>query len=190
MEPSISSRIEKDIYVSPKAIEQDLNLPDLVLRKSQSDFIPVDQSIKLTLETFTMNSSGMGSQDKVEFGAVLKTEKDGVISTDTVMSLLDINTWESDLIWSKLKNHDVEVAMVRLIPDMNNKANSQAFMYFRKSNEKMPEPSEIFTFDVTIKPFINLVWIGTILTVIGFVIALRKYTKSNMKLQNDANISK
>jgi hypothetical protein len=152
--------------------------------------IPVDQSIKLTLETFTMNEMGMGSQDKVAMGTILKTEKDGIILKDTITSMLDINTWESEIIWTKLKNYNVDVTMVRLIRDMNNVANTQALLYFKKSNEKMPEPSEIFTFDVTIKPFINLVWIGTIFTVIGFVVALGKYTKKNLKLQQDTNISK
>jgi cytochrome c-type biogenesis protein CcmF len=188
-EPSIAAHLDKDIYVSPKAIEQELNLPDLTLGKTQSEMIPVDKSIKLTLESFTMNDMGMESQEKVVIGTILQTEKNGIVSKDTIMSMLDVNTWESELNWAKLKNCDVDVTMVRLIRDNNNVANSQAHLYFRKSNEKMAEPLEIFTFDVTIKPYINLVWFGTILSVIGFVVALGKYTKKNIKLQQDRNVS-
>jgi cytochrome c-type biogenesis protein CcmF len=189
LEPSISARIEKDIYVSPKSIEQDLNLPGLTLSKSQSDMIPVDKSLKITLESFTMNEMGMGNQDKVAIGTILIIEKNGMISKDTITSMLDVNSWESGVVWTKLKNYAIDVSMVRLIRDMNNVANTQALLYFKKTNENMPEASEIFTFDVTIKPYINLVWIGTFMTVIGFAVALGKNSKKNLKIQQDPNIT-
>ena len=64
---------------------------------------------------------------------------------------------------------------------MNDVSKSKLEFFFKSSGEPMPKPIDVFTFDVSLKPFINLVWGGTIAMVIGFMLALARYNKPNDK---------
>ena len=97
---------------------------------------------------------------------------------DTISTRIDPNTWQGNFEdWETLDNVGIDVNMIRIVRDMNDVSRSRLEFYFKKTGEPMPEPIDVFTFDVTLKPFINFVWVGTIASVIGFLLALTRYTK-------------
>jgi hypothetical protein len=61
------------------------------------------------------------------------------------------------------------------MPDKENLANSGALFMFKKKGGELEMPEELLILDISDKPFINLVWIGTIFVVVGFIISLFKY---------------
>ncbi len=180
LEPGISTNIAKDVYLSPKAIEQDLNIPHIDLMKEQSKKNPIDSSFSVSVVTFIMDKNTAMMGDRVLLNTVVKYDFGNDDNRlDTLQSLLDPNSWESMPEWKNIKNTNIDISMTKLIRDLADVKNTRAVLSFKDSTKPMPEPIDIFTFDITIKPFINLVWLGTIILVAGFFVALPRYSKNN-----------
>jgi cytochrome c-type biogenesis protein CcmF len=182
LEPGVYTKMEKDIYLSPKAIEQETEMPRIALKKDEVAQNPIDSSFNVSVISFSMDKNSAFMGDKVVLNTIVKYEYlDGTSATDSLQSLLDANSWEAQPVWKKVPGTNTEISMTKLIRDMENIQNTRAALNFKIADKPLPEPVDVFTFDVTIKPFINLVWIGTLAMVAGFFVALSKYSKSNSK---------
>ncbi len=178
LEPGVYSKAEKDIYLSPKAIETEVDLVKLALRKEDAATVALDTNITASVVTFIMDKNAAITGNTVKLNTVVKFDfANGTSVTDTLESILDANSWEAQPVWTKIEGANLEIAMTKLIRDSENVQNTRAELSFKEAGKPLPEPVEVFTFDVTIKPFINLVWIGTIAIVIGFFVALPKNRK-------------
>lgn len=185
LEPGIYAKLQRDVYVAPIAVETDFNMDRLVLMKNEVGVIPNNEKITFMIESLSMDESAALNDGRVIFKTVVKTELDGVPAWDTISTRIDPNSWEGNFEdWETLDNCGLDVNMIRILRDMNNVSNSKLEFFFKKSGEKMPTPIDVFTFDVTLKPLINLVWVGTLATFFGFLIALTRYTK-----KGNANIT-
>ena len=181
-EPGIYNKIDKDVYLSPKAVEQESDLPRLALRKDETDFNPIDSSFKVSVVSFVMDKDNAFMGNSVVLNTIVKYEfADMSIGLDTLQSLLDPDSWDAQPAWYKIDGTEIEIAMTKLIRDLDNIKNTRAVLSFKDAGKPMPEPVDIFTFDVTINPFINLVWLGTLVMVAGFFTAISRYNKSNKK---------
>ncbi len=179
-EPGIQTKFEKDIYVAPIAVELDYNAPKLYLKKDEATPAPIDSSITVAIEKFEMNSNMQPQENKVSFGTVVKYDRAGVVSTDTLYSLIDVENWVGTPIeWKDVPQTNYQIGMVGLIRNQMSIGNSQAVFIFKEKSLKEPQLMEVFTADVSIKPYMNLVWLGTILMVAGFFVSLPKYSKKN-----------
>lgn len=178
LEPGISVKMEKDIYVAPIAVETDMNMERLTLMKNEKGLIPINQKVSFMIESLSMDEAATLNDGRVVFKTVIKTEADGIAAFDTISTRIDPNSWEGNFEdWETLDKHGIDVNMIRIVRDMNDVSRSKLEFFFKKTGEPMPEPIDVFTFDVTLKPFINLVWVGTIASFLGFLIALTRYTK-------------
>ncbi len=178
LEPGIFAKMEKDIYVAPIAVETNFNMERLVLMKNELGQIPIDRNVNFTIESLNMDEVATLNDGRIVFNTIVKTEQNGESSLDTISTRIDPNTWEGNFEdWETLDKVGLDVNMIRILRDMNDVSRSKLEFYFKKTGEPMPEPIDVFTFDVTLKPFINLVWVGTIASVIGFLMALTRYTK-------------
>ena len=176
LEPGIKSKITKDIYISPKAVETVYNGPQAKLLKGNTIDVPVNQSISMTLEGFDM-SEGMTTDGRVKLGAIINFTGNDFSYRDTVMTLLDSESWVGQPIWAQIKGTNIELGLEKLIKGTENIQNTRAMFLFNKTGNPRPEEQQILTAEITIKPFINLVWLGTIGIVLGFFIAIFKYRK-------------
>ncbi|PKL86596.1 MAG: hypothetical protein CVV22_00455 [Ignavibacteriae bacterium HGW-Ignavibacteriae-1] len=182
LEPGVFVKVEKDIYLAPKAVEAASTAPEAYLRKAESTLVPIDSSLRISITGFDFDQVTGVSGNTAVIGTILKTQfADESSRADTLYSMLDVTTWESQPNWYKIPDTEVEISMIRLVRDMNDVQNTKAHLVFKKAGMPEPEPMEIFTFDVTIKPFINLVWLGTILIVVGFLLPISKYTANGRK---------
>ena len=178
LEPGIYAKIEKDVYVAPIAVETDFNMDRLVLMKNEKGIIPINEKVSFMIESLAMDEAATLNDGRVVFKTIVKTEHEGVSALDTIATRIDPNSWEGNFEdWKTLEKYGIDVNLIRIVRDMNDVSRSKLEFFFKKTGEPMPDPIDVFTFDVTLKPFINLVWVGTIASVIGFFLALSRYTR-------------
>lgn len=178
LEPGIRTKLTKDIYVSPKAVETISTAPELNLIRGYSGIVPLDTSVTVSLELYEMNDAPDGNAQEVMMGTVVNYKKNGEVITDTLNTILDVSTWEGNPMWKRIPGTDVEIGMKKLLRNMEDVAMTQANFIFRFAGQPEPEPKRLLTVEVSVKPFINLVWAGTIAIVLGFIIAVFKYTQN------------
>lgn len=179
LEPGIKTYANKDIYLSPKAVETSLDIPYMSMQKGEMSPVPYDSSTTFTVAGFLMGSNSTEmAPNKILYKTVINFSGNGINQVDTLKTILDADTWDGDPVWKHVEGTDYEMAMIKLIksPD-NDIQKTKALIIFNKVGQALPQPKEIITFDVTIKPYINFVWIGTLIIVAGFFITLSKYNK-------------
>jgi len=70
-------------------------------------------------------------------------------------------------VWKLVPTKDFAIGFTKFQPAEN----------LEQSTVELSFGQEMLIADVTVKPFIILVWIGVILTVIGFIVAVNKYKR-------------
>jgi hypothetical protein len=75
-------------------------------------------------------------------------------------------------------NHRLSFA--KLLAKKGDLANSQIEIAFEDISKPVPPKKEVFTVEVSIKPLINLVWLGVILMVTGFFVSIARHKKDLM----------
>jgi len=107
-EPGIYNKIDKDVYLSPKAVEQESDLPRLALRKDETDFNPIDSSFKVSVVSFVMDKDNAFMGNSVVLNTIVKYEfADMSIGLDTLQSLLDPDSW-------MLSRHGIKLTVLKL----------------------------------------------------------------------------
>lgn len=178
LEPGIQEKLLYDIYISPKTIESKSNLPMVLLSRDEIANVPLDTNIKIKMLGFDMNHAmGMSSDNRVRLGISVEISKNNEKYIDTLFSAIDINTKNGIPEPKYIKGTDIKIGFSELVANMQ--GGSQAGIVFSRDGDLETEPTYIFTFDFAIKPFINFVWLGTILTVVGFFWAIYRHKKEN-----------
>ena len=90
--------------------------------------------------------------------------------------------------WKNLNGTDVDAGFARFAIDQNDVANSGAVINFKAKGAPIPESVQIITLDVSIKPFMNLVWVGTFAIVIGFFFSAFRF-RQKLKKEDRKNKS-
>jgi hypothetical protein len=119
----------------------------------------------------------MADKNKPLMGVFVKYIINGNEVKDTLFTNLVSSSVYTDYLWKKIPNTNVDISFTRLIPDKKHISKSIAVFSFKKSGEKMVEPSETLTVEISSKPFMNLVWFGAIGIALGFIIAVLKNRK-------------
>ncbi|MFC2131982.1 heme lyase CcmF/NrfE family subunit, partial [Bacteroidota bacterium] len=178
-EPGIQSYLTQDLYISPKALSYQNDIPSIVLKKNQSAALPYDSSYTITLSGFDMSRGMSSNSDKNEFifGGIVDFKKDGNDFTDTLYINLDMSSGKSTPIWYELESTDIKIGFDDFNVDANDMSQSQAVFSVTKNDVEYRESKEVFTFEISIKPFIIFVWLGSIALISGFFIALFKNRK-------------
>ncbi|GAB5466402.1 MAG: cytochrome c biogenesis protein CcsA [Candidatus Kapaibacteriales bacterium] len=177
MEPGIQRSLSQDLYFSPKGLIPSYQDDKITLMKGQSDYISIDSSFRLQLLAFDM-SEAMQNPKSTEMlmGTVVRVSnlEKGLVIEDTLYSELDIKRNLTSPFWYQLPEDDLEIGFMQLVPNKDDLAKSEAVFAFKRPSEGNPE---ILVFDVSKKPFINLVWAGTIIMVLGLFVSVFRYTK-------------
>jgi cytochrome c-type biogenesis protein CcmF len=179
LEPGIKEKLFYDVYISPKATENRSNAPMVLLTREETAKVPLDTSIKITLLGFDMNHAmEMTVDNRVRLGVAVEFNKSGDKYIDTLYSAIDINTKTGNPEPKLIKGTSIKVGFSELIASMQ--GGSQAAFVFLREGEEPPKQTQVFTFDFAIKPFINFVWLGTILIVVGFFWAIFRHRRENI----------
>jgi cytochrome c-type biogenesis protein CcmF len=182
-EPAILTLLTKDLYISPLGYDENQKSSSshshgsVALQKGETtDF----HGSVITFERFDLSPETMQAMSEgkdFQMGAVLKIEKDGISKevelfrkfTDGQVEFTTHVAEEFDL-KIELKNLSAGVIEIAL-SDIDETADTE---------ESVPvQGQETLSVSASIKPFINLVWIGVLVMVIGFFVAVaRRLTES------------
>ncbi len=183
-EPGISTYLVQDVYVSPFSIEPFYEKPPAILSKSSVQKISMDTNISIELVKFDMRAMmGAANGGPIKPGAVVHYIGKDFNKTDTLYAILDPQTGTNMPFWDTIPNTNIEAGFIQLIPNKENLSSSQAVIAFKEIGKSLEIPKDIFTFEASIKPLISLVWLGTILIVLGFFISIIKYNSNSKKLE-------
>lgn len=177
LEPGISTNLTEDIYISPKAVSQDIDAPNFTIAKGEKTKTPIDSNIFLTVKSFDMSqASNMGEDGSVILGAIVEFDNAGRIYEDTLYSSLDMNSMQGKPMFVQLENSKYQIGFTQLVMGSEQGTTLASFI-FSESDNADTQYAESFTFDISRKPFMNLVWFGATASVIGFFIAMFKYLR-------------
>jgi cytochrome c-type biogenesis protein CcmF len=165
LEPGIVYSPTKDIYISPKALEQKGGDPQVTVKKGDRIPVPFDSSITVKFEKFDMTRAGTDGMQ----GAVMEVTKgDSTWYLTAFRSMRD-----GAVLTAAVPTTDVTIGMVALnSAGPENLANSEAVLEFKSKSHPPKDPVPMITLEVSIKPFISFVWIGVIVMVGGFLFAI------------------
>ena len=191
LEPGIKTYVTRDIYVSPMALETETNIDQMMLSPiGEAKVIPIDSSLSVKLIDYD-RSQGMQpvGEGNVLMGAIVDVLKhDEVLGRDTLWSVINIQNMGGNPMWKNLNGTDVDAGFARFAIDQNDVANSGAVINFKAKGAPIPESVQIITLDVSIKPFMNLVWVGTFAIVIGFFFSAFRF-RQKLKKEDRKNKS-
>ena len=180
LEPGIRWGVMNDLYVSPKATENE----DLFLRtkiqKSATIASPLDPSMSITLDRFTMPmEEGVAADGRMQMAAMLTIQHGG--ASHEVKALTRIGTGSAgptfDPEWVTIPGTTTSVGLSEIVRNNEDPSKSSGELVFKDITKPMPIPREIFTVEFSVKPFISLVWIGVITMVAGFGFSIVRYTR-------------
>jgi cytochrome c-type biogenesis protein CcmF len=178
-EPGIDRYLVEDIYISPYGLEPEYELEPIDLGKETSEPMPFDSTYKLQLLKFDMAGRNTPEDTLLEFATFVRISTDSMVYEDTLVTQMEMKSGVNFAEWKRVKGTEYEIAMLKIIPDKENLSNSKARYAFREVGKKMPKPKEYLVMEVSRKPFIWLVWLGTILVAFGTFLSI---FRTNRKL--------
>lgn len=180
LEPGIKSSFTKDIYISPVSYDMGSSNPSLSLKKMQSAIVPIDSSIIFTLLTFEMTGAETNEKGQFLMGTTVELQRDGKTYYDTLNTWMDMQSLHGDPEWHTIPGTTIEMAFTTMAPN-GGLDQTLANFEFRNISESSQSASGIptYTVQLEIKPFMWLVWVGAILIVVGFFLAIPKAVAKN-----------
>ena len=180
--PDIMNLVTKDLYVAPLSLESgekgDKTATQRIQLKKGETAMFGTISIRFRDFDFpVMEKAAMLEGREVKIGAILEvSEKEGeieMVSPSRVMA-------EGKMVDSpaKYKNR-YEFTIAGMKPDRENKENSSVELLVsdtQAGSTKSDQDGEILVVEASIKPYINLVWNGIIVVLVGFIITIVRRT--------------
>ena len=180
--PDIASFLTRDVYLSPVSLDQPESHAEH--RHEQETYtLPKGEAVsmggvKATFVKFYMNAhatEAMTSGEGMAIGSVLELSDGATRETITPIARYGANgepTYESSP--SKLINGRVQLVSMNVGMGPENKSTVTVAVDRGHSSEAAPETLVV---EASIKPYINLLWGGTVLMIAGFILAIVKRTK-------------
>lgn len=176
--PDILNLFTRDLYVSPLSLDvpQDNNGKHLILKKDETKEVG---DVKVRFVDFDFSDVQKGKmlvEGNFTIGVLLEVEKDGM--KEKVTPKMENEGGKILYVPAISSLSKVEFAIVRVMPDRENPSNSQVEISFQNSDNTPNQPDEeTLVVEATIKPFINLVWVGTLTMLVGFIVTIIRRTQ-------------
>jgi len=172
-EPAILTTFTKDIYVSPLGYDEgESHNHDGSVFQLQKGGTTEFSGVKITFTEFDISPETMQAMQQgkdFEMGAVMIAEKNGIkkefelkrksVSGQTEFTAESIEDLNLKVELLNLQAGKIDIALSSL--DGNRE-------------EAVEKPKEVLSVSASIKPFINLVWIGVVVMVFGFFISVAR----------------
>lgn len=180
-EPDIWNTATKDFYVTPLSYsEGDGNSSSggtkISLTKGESTKFKGNTVTFLEFDFPKAAMSSMMSGGDFEIGAKIKVS--GYGKTYTVEPKLKSTNGKRSFIPVEIKDADLKIDLNNL----NAGGTVELTLSSLKTNQVQKfNKSEVLSVEASIKPFINLVWTGVLIMVLGFLMSIFKRTKESVK---------
>lgn len=174
--PSVQNMLLKDLYISPiKIIPADQNLPpvEIILKKGQSLAF---EDYYLLLTGYDMGTHSMGGDMNVA-ALIEVSDKEGT-KIETIKPVLTFKDNKRNFIPADLPGSSREV----YVKEMNVESGSIIITVSKQGagNNAAPAGKELLAVEVSIKPLIIVLWLGTILMMLGFITSI--YHRAGKKM--------
>jgi cytochrome c-type biogenesis protein CcmF len=186
LEPGIKTVLTKDLYVSPVTFQEELNVPTNSIQKGEVLQCPYDSTINVTFNSFDMSSATTNDAGEMLFGVIATITTQNNNYTDTLYTWMNTQTFQGKPIWYPIENTNYKIGFLGLDGGMGAPGKTKALIAFNNGDTNDVPKVDYFTFQIEIKPFMYLVWIGAILAIGGFFIAIPKQLKKS-KISEEEN---
>jgi cytochrome c-type biogenesis protein CcmF len=171
--PDVRNLYTKDLYISPLSVET----PDEQRTKTlslQKDETKEFNGMKIKFVDFDFPDEEKGKmvtgEAEVTIGVMLEVEKDG--KKEEVKPLFKRSAAGPTFVPATLKGTQIEFSIVRMQPNREDKSKSSVEISVNDPTLTPATKAETLVVEASIKPYINLVWMGTITLVVGFVLTI------------------
>jgi cytochrome c-type biogenesis protein CcmF len=178
--PDIAMFLTKDFYISPVSLEQEEQAGHGDGSYHLKKGVPTQAGdLMLTFRGFEMSHD---SQDKMLNGSgfpigaaieVKQGEKTEVVTPVTIYKEGSSPTYQSAL----LKDGKTSIQLLRVNVDMTTKESNIAIAVHRDGESVKSEKNEVLIVEASVKPFISLLWTGTVILFLGFGISILRRAK-------------
>jgi len=183
-EPDIMSEITKDFYVSPVSYDDGTQQTassnggsQVALSKGESTQFG---DAKISFEEFNFPKDAMNTMmggGDFQIGAVLKVEYAG--GSKTIEPSMKSVKGAKQFIPAELKEADLKVELSNL--DASGKVNLVLSKLNGEQVQSAPGSSkEILAIEASLKPFINFIWFGVLITAAGFIVSAIRRSKESL----------
>ncbi|MCU0406818.1 MAG: hypothetical protein MUE64_07600 [Ignavibacteriaceae bacterium] len=182
-EPAILTLLTRDIYFAPLGYDEGGQTQSqhshnhITLQKGSSTEF---DGTKITFIKFNMAAETMQAMSEgkdFQMGAVLEIEKNGK-KTETellrkqISGQVEFTSFESKEMNLKIELENLSAGVIDIALSALDGTESQA-------TTTQKETTEVLSVNASIKPFVNLVWAGVAIMVIGFFIAMTRRLKES-----------
>jgi cytochrome c-type biogenesis protein CcmF len=179
-EPSVLNYWTKDFYISPLSYDEGKNIS----HKGKEVSLSIGESkvvdgVKFTFNDFDLPDgfvSKMQSGEKFTLGVNLTAELNGEKYSVDPQQIMDHG--KTINLPAKLEN-GIIIKIVSIKAEGNVKLNIIA------PNDKHITPKEVFSANVSIKPFVSLIWIGVLIMGLGFIFSILYRIKDSWKVTEE-----
>ncbi|OGU56097.1 MAG: hypothetical protein A2X64_05410 [Ignavibacteria bacterium GWF2_33_9] len=175
LEPGIKTGLTQDIYVSPVSFDTKVDIPEIKLFKGMPENIPQDKDVTVTLNSYDMSNGEKSPEGEILFGSIIQFNTPKYKYTDTIYTWLNMATFVGIPIWYGIDSTDYEIGFSGIENSMQSQGENKAIMLIRQKGSEEPATYDIFTFQIELKPYMYLVWIGSIFIVFGLFLAVTRY---------------
>ena len=183
-EPAILTLLTKDIYFSPLGYDEggqsqgDHAHNHISLEKGGSTEF---NGAKITFTKFNLGAETMQAMSEgkdFQMGAVLQIEKDGKkVETELLRKQIngqvEFTSFESEEMNLKINLENLSAGNINIALSSLDGKESEVETVQIESNE-------VLSVTASIKPFVNLVWAGVLIMVVGFFISMTRRLKESM----------
>jgi cytochrome c-type biogenesis protein CcmF len=189
LEPGIYWTWSKDLYVSPKALDSEGAPGEVTVMKADSASCPFDASTVVQLDRFDMSEAQQSEMEGYLKLAVIARFQRPDTAFERKLYCYTNGTGFIP-IYVSIPGTTLKVGVKKIVRNNDDPSRSTATFAFSDSTKPQTQTREVFIADVSIKPLINLVWIGVITMVTGFGLSvLRQRTMSKRSRISDAHAS-
>jgi cytochrome c-type biogenesis protein CcmF len=172
--PDILNMYTKDFYITPLSVESpdDKRAQSYSFKKGESKDV---SGMNVTFVDFDFNDEEKGKMvtggAEVTIGVILTVDHDG--RQDTVKPLFKRTSSGPNYVPAQLSNGAAEFSIVKMQPNREDKSKSTVEISIATQADQANKPKlEALVVEASIKPYINLVWMGTITLVVGFLLTI------------------
>ncbi len=176
--PGIHNYLYYDLYITPKSTDFISNLNTFAIRKDEGINLELDTSIRISLLKYDFFHAIAARNKPTAMGVVIKCNTGEADFIDTLYADLSLPATGTNLIWKNIDCTNVDISFIRLNPNHDDFELSEAIFATKLSDEVPPEYVEILSIQATKKPLIAFVWLGVIMIVSGFFLALLRHRQA------------
>jgi cytochrome c-type biogenesis protein CcmF len=180
LEPGIVRHIDHDVYIAPKALDIEESSPALTLIKNSPIQIPLDTARSVTLLGFDMSQAQQSDiPGALKLGARFRVQLASGITVDTTLyTYFDGQTF----VPKTIALDTLSFALVRIQRNQENPEQSTATLRISTPSAPSNQSRQVLVIDASIKPAINIVWIGFIVMLSGVMLSTVRAFRTQAKL--------